>query len=210
MDWIKSEKFGKYLILKNKKNYKKITDTYKILSQKNIEGVLIQDDLIIKKKEETLYHIKNKKNIILKYLMAIKQFFPKREIITNIYYEVPVNPRIGDKWYGQNIKDYFNSGVDNIAIMLYHHQIKRELKLSKNKLHKYLKKEISNLKPYADKTYIKIQIINFKTGKFIKIDDIKDILKMIPSDFKGVIFTPIRSDKFTYLYLKALIGSIKQ
>ena len=208
MDWVKGKRFGKNLILHDNQNKKNILNGFKDLSKFNISGVLIQDDLIIKKKEENHFNIRNKKEIILQYITNIKKITGKKELITNIYYEVPYNSKIGDSWYGQNINDFFQAGVDSIAIMLYHKQIKRELKLTDKKLYQYMNKIINNLEPYADKTYIKLQITDFKTGKFLKIDELLKIINLIPRNFKGIILTPVRSDKFTYLYLKSLIGRI--
>jgi len=210
MDWVNGKRFGKYLILQNKQNQKNILSYFKSLANFKIAGILIQDDLVIKKKEENFLGVKNKKEIILQYLQNIKKIIGKKELITNIYYEVPYNSAIGDSWYGQNMDDFFNVGVDSVAIMLYQKQIQRELKLNDTKLYQYINKIINNLKPYAEKTYIKLQITDFKTGKFIKIDRLLKIINLIPDNFKGIIFTPVRTDKFTYLYLKSLIGRIKK
>ncbi len=209
MDWENGVKYGKYLLLRDKNNSERIINIFKELSEKNSEGILLQDDLVIKKAEEKKFNIKNKNLIIERYIKDIKKIIKNKELIVNVYYEVPLSDKIGISWYGQSIKGILNAGADSIAIMLYHRQIKRELKFNPKKLNHYIKKIIEKLKPYAEKVYIKLQIQDFKTGEPVNQKELIDIIKFIPENFKGIVFTPITTNKKDFNYLKTLIEKIR-
>ncbi len=209
MDWVKGPKYGKYLILQNKDNRKTIISTFSELSKVNSNGILIQDDLIIKKAEEKASGLKSKELIIEKYISEIKKKIGDKELIVNVYYEVPLSKKIGVSWYGQSIDGLLNAGADYLAIMLYHRQIKRELKFDNKKLTLYIEKIIKKLSPYSDRSFIKLQIMDFKTSKFIPQKEILKIIKLIPKNFKGVILTPITTNKKTFSYLSQLLSKIK-
>ena len=209
MDWENGVKYGKYLLLQDNNNYERIMRIFKELSEKNSDGILLQDDLVIKKAEEKKYKIKNKNLLIERYIKDIKKIIKDKELIVNVYYEVPLSDNIGISWYGQSIKGILNAGADSIAIMLYHRQIKRELKFNSQKLHHYIKNIIEKLKPYAEKVYVKLQIRDFKTGEFINQKELMKIIKLIPKNFKGIVFTPITTNKSDFNYIKTLIEKIR-
>jgi len=209
MDWIKGPKYGKYLILQNEDNKKTIINTFSELSKISSNGILIQDDLVIKKAEEKAFGLKNKELIVEKYISEIKKKMGDKSLIINVYYEVPINKKIGISWYGQSIEGLLNSGADYVAIMLYHRQIKKELKFKNKKLFSYIKKIVKNLMPYSDRTFIKLQIKDFKSLNSIPQKELLKIVKLIPSRFKGIVFTPITTNKRNFSYLSQLLPKIK-
>ena len=140
----------------DEKVFSDIAKLFEDLAQYNIDGILIQDDFILKydesASEEALHKFYvdrgidlNKKNInneiadkfaewkvsqleyfINRLVWDVKYLNPSIKIALNLYYETPLYIKNAKRWYGQSIEVFKNTGIDYFAFMAYHKQIEEE------------------------------------------------------------------------------------
>mgnify|MGYP000905599740 FL=1 len=123
----------------------------------------------------------------------------------NVFYEVPTRPDLGTRWYGQQIVSLLASGADSIALMLYPLQIKEELHLSDEELRLYMERTLQALEPHAARTYVKVQVQDFKSLQPVPPETVEGWIRLIPTKFKGVVLTPITTDSASMQYLDSLL-----
>jgi Hypothetical glycosyl hydrolase family 13 len=118
----------------------------------------------------------------------------------NIYYETPVFNGKSEAWYGHNLGKILETGIDNIYLMSYHRQIKKEMKLSEIKNRELFKKIVQKAYDICkEKLIVKIQLRDWKTSERIPMDEIKAYLALVPKQVKRICFTPVTSDDYEYL-----------
>ncbi|MCP4216150.1 MAG: hypothetical protein GY765_15985 [bacterium] len=118
----------------------------------------------------------------------------------NIYYETPVYPEKGEAWYGHNLKELVETGVDYIYLMSYHRQIKNELKLSEIRNRQLFEEIVENAREICrDKLIVKIQLRDWQTSERIPADEICAYLKLIHPRVKRICFTPVKKGDWDYL-----------
>jgi biofilm PGA synthesis lipoprotein PgaB len=133
-----------------------ITGLFKELARYNLDGILIQDDLVLKYDEsasiEALHRfyvdtgidlrvtdmdkgvadkfaawkIKQLKYFLSRIVWDVKYLNPDLKIALNIYYETPLYIDNAKNWYAQSLKDFKDTGVDYFTFMAYHKQIEEE------------------------------------------------------------------------------------
>jgi biofilm PGA synthesis lipoprotein PgaB len=137
-----------------------IENLFKELAQYDIDGVLIQDDFILKYDESasdeaikrfyvdtgmnlrnidtnkmildkfTTWKVKQLYYFLTKIIWDIKFVDPAIKVALNIYYETPLYSEKAKKWYAQSIEELVKSNVDYFAFMAYHKQIEDENSIS--------------------------------------------------------------------------------
>lgn len=140
----------------NEKAFSDIVELFKELASYKLDGILIQDDLILKYDEsasaEALkrfyvdtginlamthmdkniadkfaeWKVKQLKYFLSKIVWDVKYLNPALKIALNIYYETPLYIDNAKKWYAQSLDDLKDTGVDYFAFMSYHKQIEEE------------------------------------------------------------------------------------
>jgi len=118
----------------------------------------------------------------------------------NIYYETPLYINRSEAWYGHNLGEILETGVDYIYLMSYHRQIKDEMRLSETR-NRTLFKEIVE-KAYQickEKLIVKLQTRDWNTSERIPADEVKAYLTLIPPQVHRVCFTPVTPDDLDYL-----------
>ncbi|MGA1847344.1 poly-beta-1,6-N-acetyl-D-glucosamine N-deacetylase PgaB [Deferribacter abyssi] len=142
--------------------FKELISIFRELARYNIDGILLQDDYILRIDESasfdalTKYLIDHDKNLSPNYTFdslpidfftwkkdyladllnrikwEVKKINPKIKFAVNIYYETLLDKNKGIKWYGQCIDTYNKLGFKYFASMLYSEQIKKEMKFDNN------------------------------------------------------------------------------
>ena len=123
----------------------------------------------------------------------------------NIYYETPAFPDKAETWYGHNLKEILDTGVDNIYLMSYQRQIKDEMKWNEERNRAFFKETVE--KAYnlcKEKLVVKLQIRDWKTAERIPVEEVRAYLDLIPPQVERVCFTPVKVED--YDYLEELIG----
>jgi biofilm PGA synthesis lipoprotein PgaB len=143
----------------NEKVFSDIEQLFKDLLQYDIDGILIQDDFILKYDEsaskEALHKFYvdtgidlNNRNIdneivdkfaewkvnqlayyINKIVWDVKFLNPSIKVALNVYYETPLYIKNAKRWYAQSIEVFKNTGIDYFTFMAYHKQIEEESNL---------------------------------------------------------------------------------
>jgi len=148
--------------------------------------------------------IEIKKSIINKLLKKIirdcKMINPKIKIGINIYYEASILKKESDEWHSQNLKRIADTGIDFIYLMMYHRQMKRELKFDKEKMKILFRKGIEYAYMIAgDKLVVKMETFDWKSKRIIPIEEMKEYIRLIPKKVKRICFTPVKNASIKYL-----------
>lgn len=118
----------------------------------------------------------------------------------NIYYETPLYIKRAEAWYGHNLDEILETGVDYIYLMSYHRQIKGEMRLSETRSRALFKKIVDKAYQICKKKLIvKLQIRDWNTSEQIPVDEVKAYLNLIPPQVHHVCFTPVTPDDIDYL-----------
>lgn len=148
--------------------FKKLRKIFIDLAKYEIDGILLQDDFILRIDESSSFYttknfltdydiyVDNSYNIkdlpedffewktkalsdIINYIKwDMKKINPKIKFAVNIYYETLFSSKKGKRWYGQSIENYHKKGFTYFASMLYSEQIKSEMKFSNEDYLKFL------------------------------------------------------------------------
>lgn len=122
------------------------------------------------------------------------------KVSINIYYETPLFIERSEAWYGHNLGEILETGVDYIYLMSYHRQIKDEMRLSETRCRALFKKIVEKAYQICkEKLIIKLQTRDWSTSERIPADEVKAYLNLIPSQVHRVCFTPIFPDDLDYL-----------
>ncbi len=150
----------------------------------------------------------NQLNKVLELIVEnCKEVNPAIKVGINIYYETPIRVKEAEAWYGHNLREILDTGIDYIYLMSYHRQIKKEMKLSEtgNRL-LFMQIVEKAYEVCKEKLVVKIQIRDWKTGRRIPVSEIKAYLNLIPPEVERICFTPVKVTDFDYL--KELISSV--
>lgn len=205
MDWEEGRRYGHYLDPRQPRTRSRMLSLVSTLSDKPLAGILLQDDLVVRSAEEKELRWKDKGAFLNRLLQEIKSRSGDREVVINVFYEVPTRPDLGTRWYGQQIDSLLASGADSIALMLYPLQIKEELHLSDEELRLYMERTLQALEPHAARTYVKVQVQDFKSLQPVPLETVEGWIRLIPAKFKGVVLTPITTDSASMQYLDSLL-----
>ena len=205
MDWEEGRRYGHYLDPRQPRIRSRMLSLVSTLSGKPLAGILLQDDLVVRSAEEKERRWKEKGAFLNGLLKEIKARSGDKEVVINVFYEVPTRPDLGSRWYGQQIDSLLASGADSIALMFYPLQIQEELRLSDEELRLYMERTLQALDPYASRTYVKVQVQDFKSLQPIPLETVEGWIKLIPAKFKGVVLTPITTDSASMQHLNSLL-----
>lgn len=151
----------------------------------------------------------NQLNMILKLIVRdCKMVNSGIKVGINIYYETPVFIKKAEAWYGHNLREIVDTGVDYIYLMSYQRQIKDEMNLNEAR-NRELFKEIVE-KAFAvckEKLIVKIQVRDWKTGQRVPVEEVRAYLDLVPDGVQRVCFTPVSPND--YDYLEKIIGTDK-
>jgi hypothetical protein len=118
----------------------------------------------------------------------------------NIYYETPLYTERSEAWYGHNLGEILESGVDYIYLMTYHRQIKDEMHLSETRSRMLFKEIVEKAYQICkEKLIVKLQIRDWNTSERIPADEVKDYLNLIPPPVHRVCFIPVMLYDLDYL-----------
>ncbi|KAA0257414.1 hypothetical protein FHQ18_10225 [Deferribacter autotrophicus] len=217
------DKYGKnktfYLSSNNKRDgygvdifspniYKELLSIFKKLATYDIDGILLQDDYILRIDESasfdalTKYLIDYDRYLSSNYVFSslpedyfiwkkdyladllnkikweVKKINPKIKFAVNIYYESLLDKNKGIKWYGQSVDTYDKMGFTYFASMLYSEQIKEEMKLDN---YNYLKMLDNILSKWSNKISPSYRFVTK-----LQIRDFKNKTKIDKSFFKNI------------------------
>jgi len=116
----------------------------------------------------------------------------------NLYYETVSDPPNALRWLSQDIEAAKNYNFDYYSMMSYHDQIAKELSLSRNDAIYFIGKLASRLASILEDpsmALLKIQIIDWDSGKFLSAWEIDDAFEALLQT-KGIslAFVPYRGD----------------
>jgi hypothetical protein len=139
-------------------------------------------------------------------IRACKHINPDIKIGMNVHYETPYFIQRARAWYSHDLARLAGTDIDYIYLMLYHRQMKKEMKLSEPQNRELFEKIVKNaLKICKDKLVVKLQCRDWDTAGLIPIVELKSYLDLIPLPVRRVCLTPVKSHDF--YYLKTLIKS---
>lgn len=148
--------------------------------------------------------IKIKKKIINELLSEIvkecKSVNPDILIGVNVFYEASIQKKYGNEWHSQDLEGITGSGVDLIYLMMYHRQMKRELKIGSNKIKQLFSEGIKNAYRIAgDRLVVKMETYDWKKGEIIPLKEMEEFIDLIPEKIKRICFTPVKNAGMRYL-----------
>lgn len=190
---------------------------FRDLAKTDIDGILIQDDFILKynegfgenslmrymvdygKKPDIydgdwyLWKMKSLSSFLNEIRYEVKKFNPRIKFAVNIYYETPSFPEKGVKWYAQTLENYYSEGFEYFATMAYHEQIMDELKIPFLKVVNYISAMLNDAvkKIPPERILTKIQIRKFtKEKEPVELYRVKKLCSLAKSFKTGVILVP--------------------
>ncbi|MGA1862569.1 hypothetical protein OWM07_06770 [Deferribacter thermophilus] len=140
-----------------KEVYNDLKNLFLDLAKYEIDGVLLQDDFILRIDESSSVFTLNNFNtdydvyldgelnvneipdlffswktealsdLLNDIKWDMKKINPKLKFAVNIYYETLIDKKKGERWYGQSIENYNKKGFSYFANMLYSEQVKKEM-----------------------------------------------------------------------------------
>ena len=148
--------------------------------------------------------IKIKKRILNEFLADIvrecKSLNPDIKIGVNVFYEAAIQERNSSEWHSQDLEGISGSGVDLIYLMMYHRQMKRELKMGSGKIKDLFSKGIENAYKIAgDRLVVKLETYDWNKGEIIPLEEIIEFIDLIPKKINRICFTPVKNAGMPYL-----------
>ncbi len=123
---------------------------------------------------------------------------PDLKFAINFMYEAALSPKNALAWLSQDLEKAVKEDFDYYAVMAYHRQIAKELKMDDEKLAATIGLLVENtLKKVGDpeKALIKLQIADWKSGETIPVDEISGMLEVIREQGgKSIALVPYRTD----------------
>jgi len=150
---------------------------------------------------------RNQLNGILKQIVQnCKSINSGIKIGVNIYYETPLYINRAEAWYGHNLGEILETGVDYIYLMSYHRQIKDEMRLNEAGSRALFKEIVEKAYQICkEKLIVKLQIKDWNTSERIPVDEVKAYLDLIPPQVHRVCFIPVMPDDLAYV--EEIIGN---
>jgi hypothetical protein len=175
-----------------------------------VTGVPAREDLMMQK--NTPYNLSwnrvkiNQINKVLKQIVQnCKSVNPGIKVGINIYYETPLYIKRSEAWYGHNLGEILETGVDYIYLMSYHRQIKAEMRLSETRNRTLFMKIVAKAyQTCKEKLIVKLQTRDWNTSERIPANEVKAYLNLIPPQVRRVCFIPVTPDDLDYL--KEILG----
>jgi biofilm PGA synthesis lipoprotein PgaB len=135
----------------------------------------------------------NQINLVLERIVRhCKKINPKIKLGMNIYYETPYSISRSEEWYGHNLAEILDTGIDYIFLMAYHRQIESELKLSCDELKDYYTSLINKASAICkEQLVVKMQLKDWQTGDAIPFEEVRGFYALIPDTVKNICFTPV-------------------
>ncbi len=144
----------------------------------------------------TWSHWKNQKLLELAHslILAGREVNPRVQFAMNFMYESVTQPKYALAWLSQSIVKSKKFPIDIFAIMAYHRQIKKELRLSDGEVYEKIAGMTSSLLKLIDdpnKIMMKIQIRDWDTRKEIPSFEVDEVLRRINSQGRvSLAFVP--------------------
>jgi len=210
---------------------KRLEGLFRDLGRYPIDGILFQDDLILKhnedfspdavraflkesgysphpdlfyvnpyKSETGKYYVKaytdrfwvwvNWKNrwlmnVAERLMAAARESNPNVKFGINLYYEAVLNPINGVAWFSQTLSEALNKDFDYYAVMAYHRQTMKELKMEGKKAIRVMaevaQKAISTVGD-PSRVMMKVQILDWKSYEILPKEEIEEFLTEILSN----------------------------
>jgi len=197
-----------------------LIELFRELAMYDIDGILIQDDFILRMNEglsdlsKTRYYVdygklpdnkdddwfkwklSNLSGFLDKLRYETKKINPKIKFAVNIYYETPVYPEKGLKWYAQSIEQYKKLDFSYFAVMAYHEQIMGELKINFQDTLSYLNVMLNKMSKLLlpENIVVKIQVREFNNEKTkiskYRIDKVCELIKNYNA---GIVLVPFEN-----------------
>jgi biofilm PGA synthesis lipoprotein PgaB len=176
-----------------------------------VTGDPAREELMIQK--NTPYNLNwnrvkvNQLNTVLKQIVQnCKSVNSGIKVGINIYYETPLYVKRAEAWYGHNLDEILETGVDFIYLMSYHRQIKDEMRLSETRSRALFKEIVEKAYQICkEKLIVKLQIRDWNTSEPIPAEEVKAYLNLIPPQVHRVCFTPVTPEDIDYL--EEILGS---
>jgi len=148
--------------------------------------------------------IKIKKKTINDFLADIvrecRSVNPDIIIGVNVFYEASIQKDHSNEWHSQDLTGITDSGVDLIYLMMYHRQMKRELRLGMGKIKKLFSEGIENAYKIAgDRLVVKLETYDWKKRELIPLQEMLEFIDLIPAKIKRICFTPVKNAGAGYL-----------
>ena len=130
---------------------------------------------------------------------------PNLKFGINLYYETVLNTPNGVAWFSQDLSEALKAGFDYYAVMAYHRQTMRELKMEEKDAIR-LMAEVAQKAIHAignpSKVMMKIQVLDWKTYEVISTKEVDEILTGILGQGKvSLSFVPY-IEQFPFQVLK--------
>jgi biofilm PGA synthesis lipoprotein PgaB len=127
---------------------------------------------------------KNQKllNLASKLIRAAKAANPDIEVAMNFMYESVTDPKNALAWLSQSLDEAMKLPLDFYAIMAYHRQIKKELRLSEGDAYNKISTMTATLLRVIDdphKILMKVQMSDWDTRKLIPAHEASQVFKRI-------------------------------
>ncbi|MCD8567231.1 MAG: poly-beta-1,6-N-acetyl-D-glucosamine N-deacetylase PgaB [Geovibrio sp.] len=109
---------------------------------------------------------------------------PSVRFAANIYYETPADSMKGISWYSQSVDMLLDAGFDYLAVMSYHDQIAREMKLDYEGAKEYVNGMLQNLVSNVDekeRILMKLQRVSWADKSGVDRGELEGICRLIDS-----------------------------
>jgi hypothetical protein len=144
--------------------------------------------------------VKQLNKVITLLVKSCKRVNSAIKVGMNVYYEAPVFTKKAEAWYGHNLSEIAETGLDYIYLMSYQRQIKQEMRLSETKTRQLFKRIVETAYDICkDKLVVKIQLRDWQTSERVPVEEVKAYMALIPARVKRVCFTPVTPDDYDYL-----------
>lgn len=145
-----------------------------------------------------------KNRIVNKFLADIikecREVNPDIKIGINVYYEASIHKSKGNEWHSQDLEGIAATDVDFIYLMMYHRQMKKELKLRKKKIKILFREGIEKAFNIAGpRLVVKLETWDWGKSEFIPVIEMEEYIKLIPEKVSRVCFTPVKNAGLKYL-----------
>ncbi len=171
----------------------------------NVTGVPAKEYLMMQK--NTPYNrswnrvkIHRLNNVLKTLVQNCKMVNTAVKVGINVYYETPLYVERAEAWYGHNLREILETGVDYIYLMTYHRQIKEEMGLSESRSRMLFKEIVESAYQICkEKLIVKVQLRDWATGERIPVEEARAYFDLIPSQVERVCLVPVTVDDFDFL-----------
>ena len=125
---------------------------------------------------------------------------PDIRIGINVFYESLILAKQSREWHSQDIESIAGSDVDLIYLMMYHRQMKNELKLGKSRIRELFRQGIERAyRVGGDRIVVKMETFDWSRGEIIPLEEMREFIRLIPGQIKHICFTPVKGAEESYL-----------